>query len=189
MSDMPPRRFSPRRRSRLALGGIAAAGLGFGLSGCEDVPAEPMRFSSVEQCVSAGLEQPFCESTYSAALAQHRSTAPQYSGRDECEDEWGEYGCESAPVASGGQSVFTPLLAGFLVGQALNRRDAVYYGGGGYYGSPIYRNRGGQAVTLAPGNTNARAVRTTPVNVGTTTVARSGFGGMGMSRGGGGWGG
>jgi uncharacterized protein YgiB involved in biofilm formation len=189
MSDkLPARRFSSRRRARLALGGIAAAGLGLGLSGCEDPPAEPMRFSSVEQCVSAGLEQPFCETTYAAALTEHQQAAPQYGSIAECEAEWGEDGCGTGHNATGGQSMFTPLLAGFLVGQALNRRNDVRYYGAGYYGSPIYRQRGGQPVTLTGGG-SGRALKMTPVNIGTTTVARSGFGGMGMSRGGSGFGG
>ena len=190
MSDQPlARRFSSRRRSRLVLGGIAAAGLGLSLSGCEDTSTEPLRFESVEQCVSAGYERPFCQSTYSAALTEHRRTAPEYEAAAECEKEWGTYGCERRWGPSGGQGVFTPLLAGFLVGQALNRRNEdVYYYGSGYYGSPIYRSRGGQAVTLTPSTGGVRAPVRTPVNVGTTTVARSGFGGMGMSRGGFGFG-
>jgi uncharacterized protein YgiB involved in biofilm formation len=181
MSDLPRRRFAARHHSRLALGGLAVAGLT--LSGCEDPPAEPLRFSSVEQCISAGYERPFCQSTQSAALAEHERSAPRYGNAAQCEAEWGDNGCQRA--SSGG--VFMPLLAGFLVGQALNRRDGgYYYGGSSYYGSPIYRNRSGQAVTATPG---VRATKMTPVNVGTTTVARSGFGGRGMSRSGGGWGG
>lgn len=182
MSDLPRRRFATRQRARLALGGLAVAGLT--LSGCEDPPAEPLRFSSVEQCVSAGYERPFCQSTQSAALAEHERSAPQYGNAAQCEAEWGYDGCQRA--ASSG--MFTPLLAGFLVGQALNRRDGYSYGGSSYYGSPIYRNRSGQAVTASPGRDAVRATRMTPVNVGTTTVARSGFGGRGMSRSGG-WGG
>ena len=182
MSDLPRRRFATRHRSRLALGGLAVAGLT--LSGCEDAPAEPLRFASVEQCVSAGYERPFCQSTQSAALAEHQRSAPQYGSAAQCEAEWGEDGCQRA---SSGGGVFTPLLAGFLVGRALSGGNS-YYGGAGYYGSPIYRSRSGQAVTTAPGS-SARATRMAPVNVGTTTVARSGFGGRGMSRRSGGWGG
>ncbi|WP_126174220.1 DUF1190 domain-containing protein [Altericroceibacterium xinjiangense] len=189
MSDKPPaRRFSSRKRSRLALGSIAAAGMSLGLSGCEDQPAEPLRFSSVEQCITAGYERPFCESSQQAALAEYRETAPRYTTAAECEAEWGAAGCERPP---GGGSVFMPLLTGFLVGQALNQggnRSYYNYGGAGYYGSPIYRNRTGQAVTLTPG-TGLAPPKATPVNVGTTTVARSGFGGRGMARGGYGFGG
>nr|WP_052208251.1 DUF1190 domain-containing protein [Croceibacterium mercuriale] len=183
MSDLPRRRFATHHRARLAFGGLAVASLT--LSGCEDPPAEPLRFSSVEQCVSAGYERPFCQSTQSAALAEHERSAPQYSNAAQCEAEWGDNGCQRA---SSGGSMFTPLLAGFLVGRALSGGNS-YYGGSGYYGSPIYRSRGGQAVTAVPGRDGIAATRMAPVNVGTTTVARSGFGGRGMSRGGGGWGG
>mgnify|MGYP007092120077 CR=1 FL=1 len=58
---------------------------------------------------------------------------------------------------------------------------ATYYGGG--YGSPIYRNRKGATVQLdTPSAPNAKAIAR-PVNVNTVTVARSGFGGSGRSRG------
>ena len=184
MSDLPRRRFAARHHSRLALGGLAVAGLT--LSGCDDAPADPLRFANVEQCISAGYERPFCQSTQSAALAEHERSAPQYGNAAQCEAEWGYDGCQRS--ASSG--MFMPLLTGFLVGQALNRRDGgYYYGGSSYYGSPIYRNRSGQAVTVSPGRSATSATRMTPVNVGTTTVARSGFGGRGMSRSGGGWGG
>ena len=82
-----------------------------------------------------------------------------------------------------------PLLAGFAVPQALQRRyydddDFVFINGsGGYRGSPIYRSRSGGTVVIDRGtNATAKAV-SKPVNVNTVTVARSGFGGKSSARG------
>jgi len=89
-------------------------------------------------------------------------------------------------------SVFVPLLAGFVVSQSLQRRyyeeddnnDYAYRGGGnGRYGAPIYRNRNGKMVEIAPPATAGAKPVIRPVNVNSVTVARSGFGGVGRSRG------
>jgi uncharacterized protein YgiB involved in biofilm formation len=55
--------------------------------------------------------------------------------------------------------------------------------GGGSYGSPIYRNRKGATVQLAPSTSPTAKAVAKPVNVNTVTAARSGFGGKSSSRG------
>lgn len=202
-SDRPqPRRFAARQRRRLALGGIAAAAT-VTLTGCEDTPPTfaDAHFTSVSECTKAGFPDKLCDAGYNAAWQDYFNTAPQFKTAEECEQEWGAQQCVSRSydantgtgTGSSVGSVFVPLLAGFMVSQAMQQRyyrdgdrDFVYISGGnGFAGSPIYRNRSGATVTL-DGNTgsNVKAIPK-PVNVNTTTVSRSGFGGKGLSRGGG----
>ena len=197
MADTPSsrrarRRFAAPVRARLALGSIAVASVG--LAGCDDTPPDfrDAHFTSVSECVSAGFPDRLCEGSYNAAWQSYLTTAPQFANVKACEAEWGDDKCvpqsatTGAVVTPSGGNVFVPLLAGFMVSQALQRRyydddNFVYYGGG--YGSPIYRNRKGATVQLdTPSAPNAKAIAR-PVNVNTVTVARSGFGGSGRSRG------
>lgn len=190
-----PRRFSSRTRSRLALGGLAAAA-GVTLSGCDGTPDfQDAQFTTVTECVRAGFPDNLCQSSYNAAYLEHQRSAPKFNTLQSCQEDWGAQ-CMPEQAASAGSglsigNVFVPMLAGFVVSQALQRRyhddgdiDINYYGGyGGYRGSPIYRNRSGATITFDRSGSSGKAIAK-PVNVNTTTVARSGFGGMGKSRGG-----
>lgn len=189
------RRFAGRSRSRLVMGGIAAAAT-VALGGCGGTPDfEDAQFTSVTGCVQAGFPENLCQSSYNAALQEYQKGAPKFANLNNCEQEWGSQQCVQYANGSYGNgssasNIFMPMLAGFVVSQALQRRyhddggaGIGYYGGygGGYRGSPIYRDRGGATVTID--RSGGRAI-SKPVNVNTTTVARSGFGGMGKSRGG-----
>lgn len=200
MADTPSpprparRRFASPARTRLAMGSIAAAA-SVGLAGCEDTPPklQDAHFTSVTECVRAGFPDRLCEGSYNAAWQNYLTTAPQFASRQSCEADWGDQQCmERDAVAStvsgpSAGSVFVPLMAGFVVSQALqqrydNDRDFFYIGGGGY-GSPIYRNRQGAPVQLSPSNSPTAKAIAKPVNVNTVTAARSGFGGRSSSRG------
>lgn len=196
MADLPfaeRRRFSRPTRSQLAIGGLAAAA-GLSLSGCDGTPDfQDAKFTTLSECVNAGMAQEVCESGFNAAALEHQRSAPQFNNLASCEQDWGANNCMPAGgsnVANGAGyssgNVFVPMLTGFLISQALQRRyydgrdiGYGYYGAGGFRGTPIYRDRGGSAVTVQRSGGKAIA---TPVNVNTTTVARSGFGGMGKSR-------
>ena len=199
-SGPSPRRFAARTRPRLVLGGLAAAA-GISLGGCDSAPDfQDAQFTSVSECTKAGFAAEVCEAGYKGAQEQQAS-APKFNSLKSCEQEWGANHCQpyastaaaagNAPGAGVGAgsgsaigNVFVPMLAGFVISQALQRRHYEggglgYYGGYGGYGSPIYRSRTGNAVVL---DRSGGALRTTPVNVNTRTVSRSGFGGMSMSR-------
>jgi uncharacterized protein YgiB involved in biofilm formation len=169
------------------LGGLAAASIT--LSGCGGDTVEPAKFSSVSQCASAGFEKSLCEGGYQDAAKEHRRSAPQFKSNADCEKEWGSGSCEqlTSPRQSNTGSIFVPLLTGFVLSSIMQRQfyNTGYYGGG-YVGSPIYRSRTGNTVTL---DRSSGVTKMTPVNVNTTTVSRSGFGGKGMSRGSSGFGG
>lgn len=108
--------------------GVAAAVL----SGCSS-DEQVKVVKSPEDCASStelSLEQ--CEAAYMKALDEAERTGPKYSSRAMCEAEFGAGQCTTP--RSGG-STFIPLMAGFMVGQALSSRNEPYRGS---Y-NPVYR--------------------------------------------------
>lgn len=189
------RRLSGRKRPILALGTIAASS--FILSGCGDDPPSDRVFSSVDQCVSSGLDQQLCQTAYQDAMRAHLANAPRFDGAAACEAEYGKGQCtEEKPVAGSTStgSFFVPFLSGYLLSSTISNLDDYYryrrqaqqqttasgYGGSYGYG-PVYRNRSGQTVTTTTGGGRdavlSPSVNTKPVNVNTRTVSRQGFGG------------
>jgi uncharacterized protein YgiB involved in biofilm formation len=190
MRDKPPqRRFASGHRPRLMLGGLAAVGVT--LSGCEPAEQQAAQFTSVAACTQAGFEASLCQSAQSAAEQEHQKSAPRFNSLASCEEEWGTSSCApmTTPAIAGSSyntgSVFVPMVAGFVLSQAMQRsfyqNGNIGYYGGGYGGGPVYRNRTGTPVTV--GRSDGKMIKT-PVNVNTASVSRRGFGGMGMSRGG-----
>lgn len=182
------RRLSGRNRPFLVLGSIAATSLA--LAGCAGDPPGEVLFSSVDQCITAGVDAQVCQAGYQDAMQAHLANSPQFDGLAACEAEYGEGRCAeqvNTATNSGGGSFFTPFLAGYLLSSTLNnigdynRYRSTQVSSGGYGATPIYRNRSGQ--TLAPtfGRGNDTALAPTrqvqPVNVNTRTVVRQGFGG------------
>ena len=151
-------------------------------------------YTSLDECRAANdISDVECDAAQAAAQKAAAETAPRYATQSECEGQWGPSQCQ--PNNSGGGSFFTPLLAGFVVGQMLN--------GGGYRGGgPIYRDRnnqysngygGGYAYrdyrtgkTLTNGREYGDVARQAPSRVQsrTTVVSRGGFGGGGRGYGG-----
>jgi uncharacterized protein YgiB involved in biofilm formation len=157
-------------------------------------PEPALAYTSLDECRAAdAIPDAECDAALSRAQQEAARTAPRYATREECEGQWGPSQCQ--PNNSGGGSFFTPLLAGFVVGQLLN--------GGGYRGGgPLYRDRqdrysngygGGYAYrdyrtgrTLTNGREHTDVARQAPSRVQsrTTVVSRGGFGGGGRGYGG-----
>lgn len=208
MSDPTPLR--PRKRSAAA--GLSAAGALAMLGGCDagpsdaelsrrqfGEPTEVSAFNSVPECVASGaFSQVQCADAQTAAQAQDGKAAPRFADRDVCEDQFGPGQC--AARTNGGQSFFTPLLTGFMIGQLLDGgrgyryqplyrsgRDNRFYTGsgawlssGGYGGRPYGYQVGSRAV--------ANPVTTQRIQTRSSVVSRGGFGGRASARSGG-WGG
>ncbi|MUZ73494.1 DUF1190 domain-containing protein [Agrobacterium vitis] len=186
------RRLSGRTPPILALGTIAASSLL--LSGCgEDAPTE-RTFTSVDQCISQGMDREVCQTAYQDAVKAHMANAPRFDGMAACEAEYGAKQCvqQTAPNTggTGGGSFFMPFMAGYLLSSTINnigdynryRREETqgrsYSGGSFGGGTPIYRDRSGQTVTINKGRDTILAPSSSkPANVNTRTVSRQGFGG------------
>lgn len=138
-----------------------------------------------------------CEQAYAEALAKHQSVAPRFESEFQCEEQF--RACDPLPqdAAYAGPPLFIPGMAGFLVGYRAPRPSER---GGGYYGYggslPLYRERGGDFYN--PGGdylrdstgpvkgtkglplTPARAVTVSRSGFGSSSAARSSFGGRGF---------
>ncbi len=208
MSDQPT---LPRRRLRssgLALTSLMA-GTALSVSACDGTPAatqwgdppaavanvEAKTFASLDECKSSGdMTAAQCETAYAEAQKDSAENAPKFSDQQSCEERYGVDQC--VPRSSqGGGSFFTPLLTGFIVGQALSNM------GGGYRGAPMYRDRDGGWYSgsgypvsrdYVTGRTRVRsdsfdaprAQAPTRVQSRSSVISRGGFGGGGRSFGG-----
>ncbi|MBZ7927769.1 DUF1190 domain-containing protein [Ensifer adhaerens] len=204
------RRLSGRTPPVLALGTIAVSSLALASCGGK-LPVEDVMFSSVDQCVQAGMDEQVCRAGYQDAMRVHLAGAPRFDRLAACEAEYGWAQCTQARAADGSGSAgsfFIPFMAGYLLSTGIEKIDDYYKyrrkeeeqegsgagsgsgsGGGGHYGSsPIYKTRSGQTVTAVPvsdsGSQNVSAssrYSLKPVNVSTQTVARRGFGSRSFS--------
>ena len=204
---------STRPRKRSVAAGLSAVGAAAMLSGCDPTPSveqlsrerhgeptEVSAFQSVSECVASGpFSQVQCEEAQKTAQAEDDRAAPRFADKQTCEEQFGEASCQ--PRSQGGQSFFTPLLTGFMIGQLLNGGGSRYrYGGlyqdrrsGGYYtgsGAPLFNGGyGGRSTGYQIGNRAlATPVTTQRIQTRSSVVSRGGFGGRASARSGG-WGG
>lgn len=200
-----------KRSKSLVLTSMMAGG-GLSLNACDvsspatqwaDPPAasspaggqvEADAFNSVEECRASGrVPAAQCDTAYASAQADHDANAPRFGDQQSCEERYGVDQCVPRNSGGGGGSFFTPLLTGFIIGQALN--------GGGFGGRAFYRDRYG-ADSLAGGGRLSRdyvtgrtrvgsdafgppATRQAPARVQSRSgvVSRGGFGGGGRGYG------
>jgi uncharacterized protein YgiB involved in biofilm formation len=171
------------RHLRLSLMTVAVPAV---LAGC-DSPDTGTVLQSVEQCgarTDLNISQAECRLAYDAALADHLAVAPRFESSAQCNAQFGN--CE--PVQHYGMTYFIPPMAGFLVGYLANRRgdDGYAYGYGGSV--PLYRERRGDYYTPRGdyvsdrvGNVRTKSVSTSPP-ARALTISRSGFGSSSAAR-------
>ena len=212
MSDQPSRP-SPLARRRLRSSGLALTGLMAGtamsVSACDGSPAatqwgdppaatrevDAKTYASLDACKTSGdMTAQQCDAAYAQAQKDSAANAPKFGDQQSCEERYGVDQCVPRNNGGGG-SFFTPLLTGFIVGQALSNM------GGGYYGAPMYRDRGGAyyggsgyplSRDYVTGRTRVRADSfdapamhaPTRVQSRSSVISRGGFGGGGRSFGG-----
>jgi uncharacterized protein YgiB involved in biofilm formation len=212
--DAPATAPRRKRSTTVALTAIGA----LSLTACDEPPPQPvvdeveqsrlqfgegvdaMSYASVGECIAAGqIPASTCQEASDAAAKQNAAGAPRFDAMDVCEEQHGAGAC-AQQVANNGQSYFSPLLTGFIVGQMLGGpsryqysgayrgRDGRMYTGGGTGGGYLYRNprTGGMQVgrdAIAPPAATPR------VQTRSSVVSRGGFGGRATASSRGGWGG
>lgn len=194
----------PRKRSSsLKLTTMLAGAASLTLAGCDDPgpqasfdpnrgeQVEAFSYKTLEECKAANeVPDPQCDTAYAAAQKDDQKNAPRYEARASCEEVYGAGNCVPRGSENGG-SFFTPLLAGFVIGQMLDgggyrgtgmyRRDDGY--GGGYYstyGGRLNRDYStGKSVISKTSIDPPDAIRNAPPKIQTRTsvVSRGGFGG------------
>lgn len=192
-----------KRSSSLTLTTMLA-GASLTVAACDDTPAaarwdqnsvaqgeqvETFQYADLDSCKTANqIPDAECDTAYAKALEDNDKAAPRFEAKATCEETYGEGNC--VPRGSGGGSFFTPLLAGFVIGQMLDGGGNRYYRGTG-----LYRGRDGYTTgwggklgrDYATGRTTIGkygidppdSVRQAPPRMQTRTsvVSRGGFGG------------
>jgi uncharacterized protein YgiB involved in biofilm formation len=182
------------KRSKTIVLTSLMAGTGVSLTACDaDVggkPVDAVSYASVAECRASGtIPAATCETAYAQAQKANVENAPRFGNQQTCEEQYGVGQC--VPRNNGG--LFSPLLTGFIVGQALNNM------GGGYRGAPMYRDRLGNYYGGAGGRIsrdyvsgrtrigsdafNPAARAPTRVQSRSAVISRGGFGGGFGSRG------
>jgi uncharacterized protein YgiB involved in biofilm formation len=157
------------RKSRyvtMLLAGAAAASL----SACDQTSTpqdDAMLYSDPAAC-SKDADATLCNEAFQTARDEHVKQAPKFASRAECEAA-GYTTCDTAEVTAAdgtSQSLFMPMMMGFMMGRMLNGGMA------GMAPRPVYADRNGYLYSdranvgrVAPGTTslgpNGMAMRTT----------------------------
>jgi uncharacterized protein YgiB involved in biofilm formation len=163
----------PRRRKRSAAAGLSAAGAAAMLSACDPAPdleqvsrerygapTEVAAFTGVAECVASGtFTEDQCNEAQREAWTNDEAQAPRFEDRQTCEEQFGENACQ--PRTTGGQSFFTPLLTGFMIGQLMDGGRSRYRYSGLYRNNRegIYYHPSGPGSTMAGAAGAATATR------------------------------
>ncbi|RKF15837.1 DUF1190 domain-containing protein [Alginatibacterium sediminis] len=146
------------------------------LAACSEPEDDAIVIYSVDDCSKqTSLDQQECETVYQNAQAEAERTGPKYNSQADCEAEFGPAQCRS-----NSSGMFSPLMAGFLMGRMMDigRPSAVYQ-----YNNPSSRYHN-QIMTADGRNLGAAGQRSYKVPQSTykakptvtKTVSRGGFG-------------
>ncbi|KAF0676059.1 DUF1190 domain-containing protein [Profundibacterium mesophilum] len=150
------------------------------LAACEDDTVEAQLFESEAQCEAQGQEggswwtPEDCEEGFAQARAEHAEAAPRYDALEVCEEQHGEGMCQEDQFSQGGGfgSIFLPLMAGYMIGNALSGKRA----------KPLYAAKGGGFATAGGTTRFARASGSTRLSPASLTRASSTINARPMSR-------
>jgi uncharacterized protein YgiB involved in biofilm formation len=95
------------------------------LSACSHEP-DAVRsglYTSVDACVAAGSDRTACTDAYVSAYRESKTAAPTFDTETDCEARYGRSGCTERDTG-GGHSLFMPVMAGFMLAQAMRGNGA-----------------------------------------------------------------
>ncbi|MEE3000102.1 MAG: DUF1190 domain-containing protein [Pseudomonadota bacterium] len=132
------------------------------LTACEEPKVDASVFKSLSQCKNDPMMRASdCESSFKQAKAQHASVAPKYASKADCQADFGEGKCETAPYrTTTGGSVFMPMMMGYMMGSMMGGR-------GSMFSQPLYQSAGNPGTFRTADNRNVGST------TGRTSVARS----------------
>lgn len=152
---------------------------------------EVTMYRNVEECIRynpSSEAKTLCETTFAQAQQEAIDTAPRFATREDCVAEFGESGCQVAPVdqsnaqaqqSSG--SFWMPLMAGFLFGKMMsgfNAHKPLYSPQSGPNQGKFYGADGKNFGNMTPGSktkVNPSDLKPGPKG---QTMRRGGFGQM-----------
>lgn len=186
-----------KRSKRVAI--VIVGATAFTLAGCREEQVDAAAYPDLQSCLDdAARDGMFstqdCETSFSEAQTLHVEAAPRYDALAVCEEQHGEGACgsEAAATQGGSGSIFMPLLAGYLIGNAMSGRAGMTTA------QPLYKTSDGRFTNAARSSTfsnNAGAAKLntsqfirpaatvgkTPMTR-ATSASRGGFGAAGGGR-------
>lgn len=155
------------------------------LSACGEPEVDAAVYENLQQCIDDPMiTRDQCETAFKTAETRHSMVAPKYNSKADCEADFGSERCESAPYrASGGGSIFMPLMMGYMMGSMIGGRSSVV-------SQPLYRSADdsknfrtadNRKVGAATGATKVARSATKRPTVKSRTVSRGGFGARGRT--------
>jgi uncharacterized protein YgiB involved in biofilm formation len=128
----------PFKRSKTARLIMMVPAAGMVLAGCGEQPVDVQVFNTPDECAAFYNPPAQCQAAFAEATALHPQVAPRYVTKQECETDFGNGQCETAPVLSANNTLpvssteppqqsqqssgfFMPMMMGFMAGQMLNR--------------------------------------------------------------------
>lgn len=187
------------KRSRLVT--LMILGAATLVAGCEEEKDQQLTvFKDVDDCVSSkAMTEDQCKNAFKAADEENVKNGPKYNSRELCEQEYGAGQCNPRTVAGHSESVFMPMMTGFMAAQVLN---SINNGNGNCnamnnYCNPVapqplyrssrdystYRTQGGYSVPAVSNGSSisARSVSVKP-SVATSVNSTGGFGSQAAAR-------
>lgn len=137
-----------KRSNRVAIAIVGAAA--FTLAGCREEQVDAAAFPDLQSCLDdasrGGLfTAQDCETSFTQAETLHVEAAPRYDSLAVCEEQHGAGACGTEATATQGGSggIFMPLLAGYLIGNALGGRTGMAAA------QPLYKTSDGRFTDAA----------------------------------------
>lgn len=133
-------------------------------AGCGENREQALVYTSPSECAEAAFNTPEqCQADFANAQALHPQVAPKYLSKEECEVDFGQGQCETAPEQAvsnqTGQSssVFMPMMMGFLAGQMMGNNAAANLqqpaAGSKVPTQPLYKSRDDRSTFRTATNT------------------------------------
>jgi uncharacterized protein YgiB involved in biofilm formation len=114
------------------------------LTACQEDETEVNNFSSVQECFASGaMNENDCQKSFDEATLAHESIAPRYESLKDCEAQYGEGKCGTAPNGTTQESGswFMPFMAGYMVSNLLSGNNR------SYQAAPAYVTSSGKTIT------------------------------------------
>lgn len=141
-----------KRSNRVALAIVGATA--FTLAGCREEQVDAAAYPDLQSCIDEASRGGIftaldCENSFAQAQTLHVEAAPRYDAIEVCEEQHGVGSCgDEATATQGGSSgIFMPLLAGYLIGNALGGRA------GTSAAQPLYKTSDGRFTNAARSST------------------------------------
>ncbi|MGL4523039.1 MAG: DUF1190 domain-containing protein [Bacilli bacterium] len=99
--------------------GIMATFVALTLTGCEqEERVDVLSARSIDECVAAGMDFPYCEMQFKVAQEMHQDVAPKFEDNTQCSAQFGDSCTRQEIKNSDGTttSMWMPMMMGYMMG-------------------------------------------------------------------------